>query len=253
MSASTLTQKNQAAIRYEEKTAYSLFLPRPFLARYPWVGFLIFLVFGAAFLVLVWQVKTGGPLTQWDVPYGTAIINWANQQSQVVILWNRFWSFYGRDGEALIALILTVGLVKKKARRELWMLWFGMMAGELWFQTLSNVIGRHRPTYPNALEHLSGPGFPSGHSVTTVLLAWMILYLLVPHIYSAARRAALIIVVVLISIIIILSRLFLGLHYITDVVAGVFLGLAWGGLVYTLIDLYFWRKNPVKIPESQGG
>jgi undecaprenyl-diphosphatase len=39
------------------------------------------------------------------------------------------------------------------------------------------------------------------------------------------------------------SRLFLGGHYLTDLIAGYSLGLAWAGLVYTLIERIFLGRN----------
>lgn len=245
MSATTILQKNESAAAYEAKTAYSLFLPRPFLARHPWVGFLTFTVCMAAFGVIVWQVKANGPLVSQDLPLAQAIFAWAKQQPKLLQMFLRFWSAYGRDGEALIAVVLTIGWARKKARRELWMLYFGMMAGELWFQAIGSLVKRPRPEFKDPFETLIGFGFPSGHAVTTVLLGWMILALLLPHIRSGTRRAMLVLAIVLVTLVICFSRLFLGLHYLTDIIAGILFGLGWGGLVYTLIDLYFWRKNPL--------
>src|SRR5512133_1014587 len=119
--------------------------PPPFLARHPWVGYGMFIVFGAAFAYLSWQVKNNGPLTQWDKPAAIAIFNWAKQQPAWFAFLMRFLSSYGRDGLSLIAVILTIGWVRKKARRELRMLLFGVMGGELWFQILGGFVQRARP------------------------------------------------------------------------------------------------------------
>jgi membrane-associated phospholipid phosphatase len=217
----------------------------PYLARHPEVGLLIFLVCGAIYGLISWQVLSHGPLTQWDAPLAKAIFDWAKKQPAPLVFYMRFFSAYGRDGVALIALLLTIGWVRRKARRELWMLFFGVLGGELWFQVLGNLVNRPRPSFKDPFEKLIGAGFPSGHAVTNVLLGWMALYLLWPHIQSGARRFWLTAAVIFVVVSVLFSRMFLGLHYLTDIVAGIFLGFAWGGLVYTITDLHFFRRQKV--------
>ncbi len=231
-----------------------LLVRAPFLARHPWVGFAIFIIFGIVYAIISWQVIIHGPLTQWDQPLAVSIFQWAKRQPAWLVFYMRFFSAYGRDGVALIALVLTIGWVRRKARRELWMLFFGVLGGELWFQILGNLVNRPRPSFKDPFEKLIGAGFPSGHAVTNVLLGWMICYLLYPHIRSAAKRFWLTVAVIFVIASVLFSRMFLGLHYLTDILGGITLGLAWGGLVYTITDLHFFREqkapgfHPVALP-----
>ncbi|RPJ51071.1 MAG: hypothetical protein EHM21_03625, partial [Chloroflexi bacterium] len=126
----------------------------PFFARYPWVGFLIFFACTAAFLAITQQVVTRGPLIQGDQALAERIFQWARQQSFPVVFYMRFFSAYGRDGVALIGLILTIGWLRRKARRELWMLFFGFLGAELWFQIISNFVLRPRPEFKDPFETL---------------------------------------------------------------------------------------------------
>lgn len=237
-----------ASIEKERVTAYRsspepLLAKPPFLARHPEVGFAVFIVCGIVYALISWQVLTKGPLTQWDAPLATSIFQWAKHQPAWLVFYMRFFSAYGRDGVALIALILTIGWMRRKARRELWMLFFGVLGGELWFQVLGNLVNRPRPSFKDPFEKLIGAGFPSGHAVTNVILGWMALYLLWPHIRSSAKRFWLTIAVIFVIVSVLVSRMFLGLHYLTDIVAGIFLGFSWGALVFTLTDLYWFRRQ----------
>jgi membrane-associated phospholipid phosphatase len=216
---------------------------RPFLARHAWVGWLVFVLFGSIFAWLTWQVLLHTALIQGEAAQVSALHLWALRQPEWLVLLMRALSVLGRDGEALIALVLAIGWMRKKARRELYLLFYGMLAGELWFQALSNLIQRPRPQFPDPFETLKVPSFPSGHAVTTVLLAWLILYLLLPHILAGMKRFLLVLAVVAITLAICFSRLFLGLHYPSDVAGGIALGLAWGGLMYTAIDVRMFRRR----------
>jgi undecaprenyl-diphosphatase len=224
----------------------------PFLARHPWVGFLIFFVCATAYTVLTQQVLTNGPLIQQDQPLAVAIYQWAKQQPAPVIFYMRFFSAYGRDGVALIVLVLAIGWIRRKARRELWMLFFGVLGAELWFQLLGGLVQRPRPSFKDPFETLIGAGYPSGHAATNVLLGWMAVYLLWPHIRSSARRFWLVFVVVYVVASVLFSRMFLGLHYLTDIIGGMLIGFGWGALVFTITDLHFFRyqKEPGFAPEA---
>jgi undecaprenyl-diphosphatase len=222
--------------------------PAPFLARHPWVGYALFIVFGALFAYLSIEVKRNGWVTRWDMPVAQAVYQWAKQQPAWLVLTMRFFSAYGRDGVALIALALTVGWARKKARRELRWLFFGMLGGELWFQPLGGLVQRARPAFKDPFETLIGYGYPSGHAVTNLLLAWMLVAFVGPRLRGGWQRFALVFFSALSVLLVCFSRMFLGLHYLTDILGGLFLGAAWGGLIYTVIDVLHWRRRPGAIP-----
>lgn len=217
--------------------------PAPFLARNPWVGYATFIVFGALFTYLSVEVKQNGWVTQWDLPMAKSIYAWAKQQPAWLVFIMRFFSAYGRDGVSLIALALTVGWVRKGARRELRWLFFGMLGGELWFQLLGGLVQRQRPEFKDPFETLIGYGYPSGHATTNLLLAWMVIAFLWPHVKPGFKRFLLVLLPSLVVALVCFSRMFLGLHYFTDIIAGLLLGTAWGGLIYTVIDVLHWRKR----------
>jgi membrane-associated phospholipid phosphatase len=218
----------------------------PFLAQKPGIGYIIFSISVLLFGFLALQVMRASPtLVHWDTAVATSIHTWAIHQSQVWVLPMRALSALGRDGIALLILILTVVWLRQKRGRELALMWIGVGGGEIWFQLLSNLIGRQRPGFKDAFETLLGPGFPSGHMTTAVLLAWMIGIVLAPRLKSPGSWVRFYLVSIILIAAIGFSRLFLGLHYPSDLLGGVLLGLAWGGLAYTSIELFFWKRQAV--------
>jgi undecaprenyl-diphosphatase len=201
----------------------------------------MFLLGAFCFTLLTFQVVHQGPLTRFDQPLARSIHEWATGQGILLVLFMRFFSAFGRDGLVLIVAILFVFWIRRNFERELGWLIVGVLGGELLFQVASNLIGRTRPEFKDPFETLIGPGFPSGHATTNLLLAWLVLAFLLPRMRSPLRKALLIGATVFFVLARSFSRLFLGLHYITDILGGFALGLGWGGLVYTLIDLYFFR------------
>lgn len=94
------------------------------------------------------------------------------------------------------------------------------------------VVGRSRPASIYALTTENGYSFPSGHATgsmaTAVLCAWMLTYWLVKR--WVARVAVWSFALISVAIIG-FSRIYLGVHYFSDVVAGAMLGAAWAGTV----------------------
>lgn len=95
-----------------------------------------------------------------------------------------------------------------------------------------HVVGRPRPTSPFAFLPTSGFSFPSGHATGAaaigLLCAWILCRWVVRSWAAqvsvwAATGAA----IALIGF----SRLYLGVHFVTDVLAGWLLGAAWAGIV----------------------
>ncbi|RFA16937.1 phosphatidic acid phosphatase [Subtercola boreus] len=100
-------------------------------------------------------------------------------------------------------------------------------------------IGRVRPPLADAVPPYEySPSFPSGHTLNAVVVAGIIAYLLILRQERLRSRVLLISAAVLFSLTIGLSRVFLGHHWFTDVLAGWILGAAWLALVITAHRLY---------------
>jgi membrane-associated phospholipid phosphatase len=219
--------------------------PRPEgrLARYPALGVALLVLGGLLFGLLAVNVDTNGPLLAWDVPIIQALHVHAIHDSWLGFDAMRFSGTLGRETATVIVILLILYWLWKRHWHELSMLLLGVIGGNIWFEVLSNIFARHRPVFPDPLDPLPGPGFPSGHSMTGTLLYGLILYLLLPRLPSLGWRLLAAIDALLIVLLIGFSRLYMGAHYPTDVLAGYAFGLAWGGLVYTTLEVFRQRRS----------
>lgn len=221
-----------------------------YLARHPWVGVLMFLVGGFLFALLAYNVRTQGPLLQWDIPISQALHVPARHGPWLLLQAMRFGSFLGREMAIILTAIFGVYWFGNRRWRELTMILVGTGGGELMFETLSRFFNRPRPYFPDPIDPLPGPGFPSGHSISAVILYGLLAYLIVPQLAQHGKRLAVILLTLLVMVYIGFSRVYIGNHYLTDVLAGYSLGIAWFGLAYTLVELAFagyGRRHPVKL------
>ena len=122
------------------------------------------------------------------------------------------------------------------------MLWIGSGGGALIWYYLIGIFNRPRPTAQIGINVIE-PSFPSGHTISAVLCYGFLAYLLVPKMPSLFWKWVVVIVAVLTMAYIGYSRIFEGGHYLTDILAGYAIGIAWAGLVYTLIEKIFARRK----------
>lgn len=98
---------------------------------------------------------------------------------------------------------------------------------------VKELVGRQRPTIFPPLAHESGPSFPSGHTITALAFYGMCAWLLVqgawrlPNPQRMLARMAIILAAVALMVLVGISRIYLGVHYPSDVLGSGLLGLAW--------------------------
>ncbi len=199
---------------------------------------------GAVFGVIAYNVSTQGPLIQGDTQFINALHVVALHSSPLVLNVMILGFYVGEHAVLVIGLILAVYFLYNHLWPELAMVviaWAG--EGALWL-SLSQYFNRMRPTFEVSVwRQMQVPSFPSGHSVAAVMCYGLLAYLFVPWMTSRVGKAAVIIATLLLILYVGFSRLFVGDHYLTDVIAGLALGVAWSGLVYTSVELVAFRKK----------
>jgi len=220
-------------------------------AKWPTVGILLFLVGGLMFGALAYNVETKGPLLRWDTPLYREFHNVALKEPPRDIQTLTFGFFTGREVVEIISIILALYFLHKRFWPELWMLVLGVGGGAVLWYALSRFFDRPRPPAQIGIA-VSDPSFPSGHVITAVLFYGLLAYLFAPKMPSLFWKWVVWIAAILMMLFIGFSRIFLGGHYLSDVLAGYALGIAWAGLVYTLIERLSMRRQTPSFKQSTG-
>ncbi|HAZ43278.1 MAG TPA: phosphatidic acid phosphatase [Cyanobacteria bacterium UBA11369] len=104
---------------------------------------------------------------------------------------------------------------------------------------LKNLFARTRPMLWQRSVDVSFYSFPSGHAMVSLVIYGMLSYLLATRFHRKSK--SILSVTILLIAAIGLSRLYLGVHWPTDVIAGYAAGLVW--LIACIFSLEVWRQR----------
>jgi undecaprenyl-diphosphatase len=211
--------------------------------RRPTLGLILILVGSLIFAALGYSLLIHSPLVQLDQSIYETLITKAKSAPPRVNELMIFGFFLGKQITIVIVTILSIYFLYKRYWRELAMLLISSGVGSFVWNFFVNYFARPRPAEQTGLAVRSIPSFPSGHTMSAIIVYGFLAYLLVPKMPSRFWKWALVIAMTVIVLFDGFSRIFQGSHYLTDVLGGYALGLAWAALVYTVIEIIFIRKK----------
>jgi undecaprenyl-diphosphatase len=201
-----------------------LIRPRTYLAVHLALGLLV-VASATAFVVIAEDVVAGREISAFDVQFARAL---AAESSPV---WNRVFrivTFLG-NGTVIfaIAAVVAIGLARRH-HTLLLIMWIVSQSGSAVLNyALKGLFARARPDGADPALHGGGWSFPSGHAMNTLVLCGIAAYLLLrlrPWRGTLGLQIALLLAW---ALAVGFSRLYVGVHYVSDVVAGFLAGAAW--------------------------
>ena len=146
---------------------------------------------------------------------------------------------------AFLLIVLLFVFVYMKKFYSAVLLFFSILAGFLSGLLIKFLVYRLRPA--NVLIEFSGSSFPSGHATMAVIFFSLVIYSFKYEIKNKFARYLFIVCSILLFLIIGFSRIYLNVHWFSDVIAGFFLGIFW----LTLLILLFKIVNLDKIIDKK--
>ena len=102
---------------------------------------------------------------------------------------------------------------------------------------IKNIIKRPRPSLELSLVEEKSFSFPSGHAISTMVFYGFLIYLVLKKVKNKMLKIALTIILSLLILCIEISRIYLGAHFASDVLAGLCLGIC-----LLLVLIHFYKK-----------
>jgi undecaprenyl-diphosphatase len=197
----------------------------------------------ATFGLLLWGVLAHNGLTSTDPNIATFVaghrLDWLTTVMQAVT--------WAGSSFIIIPLGLAVGGVlwlRRRTWRPLLMMAAAFLGAAALYDIVKPAVGRARPA---AALQVGGPdegwAFPSGHATQTIAFYGMLAIVLTAW-YAPRRRLLFALGAALVTVVVGASRLYLGVHWLTDVLGGYALGLTWLAVVVTILLVRAYGRAP---------
>lgn len=145
----------------------------------------------------------------------------------------RAFTWTGNGGFlAVVVLIAAVVLWRRKLVMDALFVAFAFLGAEVITFGMKQGFHRKRPFFEDPLATAGSFSFPSGHSLVSLAVYGSIAIVIARHTRNHRVAGAVVLLAALWILSIGFSRLYLGVHFLTDVVAGYAAGAAWLALLY---------------------
>lgn len=147
-------------------------------------------------------------------------------------------------GAPFLSAVLVVAIIVFTYRRD-WLRAGALAAagvgGTLLNYGLKALFHRGRPEYASEFIHRVSYSFPSGHAMDSLVVYGFLAFLLLERTTSAVQRRLVVAGAIVLIVAIGFSRMYLGVHYLSDVVGGVLAGMVW--LMVCIAGYEFARRE----------
>ncbi|MHB8061084.1 MAG: phosphatase PAP2 family protein [Ruminiclostridium sp.] len=155
----------------------------------------------------------------------------------------RLITFFGsREFFIVLALILIVAFYRKeKFSFYTSMIVINIILSSLLNEGIKYIFHRNRPDILKLID-IGGYSFPSGHSMVSMSFYGFLIYLCCKN-YKTKWKYLIISLLAILILLVGLSRIYLGVHYASDVLGGFTLGILWVGVYSIVVDLRYRNKH----------
>ena len=169
------------------------------------------------FLTIAWDVETHAELVLIDARVAAWLHEHASRALTTVML--GITHLHGEIGLVVLAIAFAAILWRKRERYWLMTLLLAIPGTTLLNLLLKHAYERARPHFDDPLISLESYSFPSGHAAGATAFYMVLAAFLVSRTYDRRHRAAIVIVAAIAVMLVAYSRMYLGAHYLSDVVA----------------------------------
>ncbi len=186
-----------------------------------------------AFVGIAEDVARGGPLTAVD----SHAAMWLHVRAIQGMVWAMDAVSEVGDPDLLLVVagVAAIYLAWTRSWYRLVTLALAILGGTALEELLKAAFHRPRPRFPDPIDIFQGFSFPSGHALAAALF-FGVLAAFAAESLAGRRRAAAVAGAVVAVLLVGFSRVYLGAHYLSDVLGGIAAGTAWLSLCVIAVD-----------------
>jgi membrane-associated phospholipid phosphatase len=189
------------------------------------------------FFVTTPLLAIGNPVA--GIDHGVAAWFHAHLTHTFVSVLRAITEFGSSEWIAVVLSLAVLFFIFKRRWQSLLTMILVVPGGMLLNEWLKILVHRHRPFVDGWFVDWSGYSFASGHTIGATLLYGQLALFIIPAIKSRHARSLVVSAAVFIVALVGFSRIALGAHYLTDVLAGMLFGTAW-------LSFCLWASRPFR-------
>lgn len=195
---------------------------KPFLQRNRWYMFFAILG-GSLFLLLLLNVLNNGPIVKMDMWISMHIADLQTKMWTKIIVF--LTNLNGVVASSIFCVLIGVFLWYRKWYGHLRFFLSAFLGVVLLFNGIKFTVQRARPDM--RLFDLTTYSFPSGHTTMATVLTLSLYFIFAKKVPAGLPRILLLIVCIVWPVVIAFTRIYLNVHWFSDVLGGFSLGLFW--------------------------
>jgi undecaprenyl-diphosphatase len=205
------------------------------------IGLALILLAAWAFGEIAEDVVEGDTITLIDVQLAHWFRAHATPGFTDAMLFITHWN--GIVGSSVMGALLALWFWRRKAHYWLVVVLVSVPGGMLLNVALKHVFRRARPSLEDPLLTLTTYSFPSGHTAAATVFYGLLACYLLRRVDGWPARAAILAACCLMVGLVALSRMYLGVHYLSDVLAATLEGAAWLATCITAVSTLQRRRR----------
>ncbi len=203
--------------------------------------FLVGVACVALFCVLAWQLKLDGEMVRFDEALAFRLHASAGPRG---IFFFKMITYLGDFAALTTIAIIAFALLLRARANGLALGWLCAMVGTaILVEVLKWSFARPRPSFAESIVTAGGYSFPSGHSMGTTVAVSMLLYAAFRWVSSLNWRRITVVFGLSWTVTMGFSRMHLGVHYLSDVIAGFAAGGAWSCICMAGLEFFRVRSS----------
>lgn len=188
-------------------------------------------------------------------PFDTAILHWMaqHQNARLDAVALEITALGSTAVIWVTVLVASAFLWLTQHRYSVLLLWISMLGGSLLNVILKATFARPRPQiFEWRVPYAGLSSFPSGHSMTSMIVYGTLAYLVIRLEASRRLRRVTFLIVGIVVLLVGISRIYLGVHYPSDVLAGYMIGFAWATICAMGIEVVrVFRKRKPELEQAE--
>ena len=229
--------------RFAKQIAFvkARFSPEGYLGLHLTIGALIMIGATWLFAAIAEDVVTADRLTLVDVQFSAWLH--ANGKPWLTAALLLVTNVHATLGVTIITLAIFLYLLKSKEKKWALILALAVVGGMLLNVVLKNIFHRARPHFDNPILTLTSYGFPSGHTMAATCLYGALAAFALSKLKAWRWRVLAVVMAGFMILLVGFSRIYLGAHYLSDVLGAIAEGLVWLAFCLTAVSVVRHRLS----------